>query len=199
MLARALLADPALRLVASAALALLFASAALHKLRDSRRFVAVVRNYRLLPAAVAPAFAVAIPVFEVGAAIGLAAVAVAPGSIAGAVARAAAFAALALLGLYSLAIGANLARGRRSLDCGCTGPRARQPIAPWMLARNAFVALPAAALAFGPEAAARALGWVDLASCAFALVAFALVWQALHALAAQSVAVRATPRLEGEA
>ena len=40
----------------------------------------------------------------------------------------AAAAAALLLALYAGAIGVNLARGRRDIDCGCGGPASRQPI-----------------------------------------------------------------------
>ena len=49
----------------------------------------------------------------------------------------AALGAAALLAGYALAIGINLWRGRRDIDCGCAGPEQAQPIRPVLLARNA--------------------------------------------------------------
>ena len=61
--------------------------------------------------------------------------------------------------VYGAAIGVNLARGRRTLDCGCAGPAARQPIRPSLLVRNgALIGLAAFAAAPVTE---RALSWID--------------------------------------
>lgn len=142
--------DPVISAIGRAALAALFAQAALHKLRDPPAFAAIVRGYRLAPEALAPAIAMGLGACE----LALVVVLVTPG--AGPVAGAA---TAALLGVYSSAIGVNLARGRRDVDCGCLGPGRRQPISGWLLVRNAV--LVAAALACTAPAASRALGWLD--------------------------------------
>jgi hypothetical protein len=111
--------DPALGWAASAALALVFALAVWHKLRDLGAFAASVAAYELLPAQLAPLAATQLAVAE----LLLVGTLVLPPARTGA-----ALAALGLLALYSAAIGVNLVRGRRDLDCGCTGPALRQPL-----------------------------------------------------------------------
>lgn len=168
--------DPVFAVVLRVFLALVLLVAALHKLREPGRFVAVLDAYHLLPRAIVPAVAHAVPVGEV--VVGLLLLA---GSAAGATG------ATALFGVYGLAIGINLARGRRDLDCGCGGHGARQPIAPWMLARNAVLLACAAAL-LGPERS-RALTWLDGATALPATLALFAMYAAVERLGANREAV----------
>jgi hypothetical protein len=178
--------DPALALVLRGALALVLGSAALHKLRDLRAFHAVVEAYRLAPPAATGAVAAAVVSGEVVACAALLAPGPAGASLAGPLLAAALFA------LYALAIGVNLARGRTHLDCGCGGPAARQPIRPWLVARNAAL-VAAACLALAPVAA-RALVWVDVLTVFGALVVLAAAWTSLHRLAAEPLAFQRSGR-----
>jgi hypothetical protein len=123
--------DPAIGALLLVCPALLFASAALHKLRDLAHFTDVLRAYRLLPEG-AVRLAPLVPLAELASAAGL----LAPGLRFGA-----ALAGAALLLLYAAAIGVNLGRGRRDLACGCGGADEARPIAPWMVARNLILAL----------------------------------------------------------
>ena len=123
--------DPAIGALLLACLTLLFASAALHKLRDLPRFSEVLRAYRVLPED-AVRLAPLVPLAELSVAAGLVAPAVRFG---------AALAGAALLLVYAAAIGVNLGRGRRDLACGCGGADDARPIAPWMVARNLTLAL----------------------------------------------------------
>ncbi len=123
--------DPAIGALLLACLALLFASAALHKLRDLAHFTEVLRAYRVLPAG-AVRLAPLVPLAEL---------AVAGALVTPAVRSGAALAGAALLVLYAAAIAVNLRRGRRDLACGCGGPDDTRPIAPWMVARNLTLAL----------------------------------------------------------
>lgn len=123
--------DPAIAALLLACLALLFAVAALHKLRDLPHFTEVLRGYRVLPEG-AVRLAPVVPLAELAVAAGL----LAPG-----LRSSAALAGVALLLVYAAAIGVNLARGRRDLACGCGGPDDARPIAPWMVARNLTLAL----------------------------------------------------------
>ena len=138
-----------LELVLRAALALLFASAAWHKLRD---LAGVPRGAaRLSPAAAPSLVPVAAPALagaELAVAVGAAG--------AGAGARRRRCGALALLALYAVAIAVNLARGRRDDRLRLRRPGARQPLSEWLLARNAL--LVAAALSALGRAAPRPLG-----------------------------------------
>ena len=102
--------DPALQLALRGASALLFGSAAAHKLHDPIGFRDALGAYGLLPeATLAPSVATLI-VAEAAITVGC----VVPASAAGAC-----LAGALLLALYSAAIGINLARGRRTIDCGC--------------------------------------------------------------------------------
>ncbi len=172
--------DPVVDVVLRAALALLFASAARHKLRDLAGFRGVLQAYRLLPERLV---AVTAPVV-VGIELGLAAALVLPAtrSLAG-------LGAAALLTAYSFAIAINLARGRRAIDCGCGGPGARQPISEWLVLRNAL--LTGAALFTLAPAAARPLLWVDWLTGVGGLVVIAAGWTAAHGLAAAAARVPA--------
>jgi len=172
--------DLALAWAASAALALVFAQAAWHKLRDLEGFASAVEAYHLMPASLAPLAATQLAAAE----LVLVGTLVLPPARAGA-----ALAALALLGVYSAAIAVNLARGRRDIDCGCTGPALRQPLSGWLLVRNA--ALIAVAAAAAAPTAPRALGPADaLPIAGGALAAFALTL-AGNQLAANAPASRA--------
>lgn len=165
--------DPVLAQVARLGLALLFAIAAFHKLRDAAAFRTTLGEYRIAPASLTPALALGV----VGAELATTGLLLLPGASSGGAAG-----ALALLAAYSAAIGINLWRGRRHLDCGCLGPASRQPIAPWLLARNAAVAL--AALVLLAPGAARPLLWVDSLSIVAALLSLSLLWNAAHQLGA---------------
>ena len=119
--------DPAIGALLAGAFALLFASAALHKLLGLAQFTEVFRAYAVAPAGLAPL----VPLLELT--VGMALL----------VARSrsgAAAAGTALLFMYALAIAINLARGRRDLTCGCGGPNDRRPIAAWMVGRNVILA-----------------------------------------------------------
>jgi hypothetical protein len=122
--------DPAIGALLAGALALLFVSAALDKLRGLQRFAEVFHAYRLLPDAVAR-LSWLVPALELMVGVGL----LARRSRAGASAAGA-----ALLLAYAAAIAINLRRGRSDLACGCGGPHERRPIAAWMVWRNLSLA-----------------------------------------------------------
>jgi hypothetical protein len=157
--------DPAVDLTLRAALVLLFAVAALHKVRDLRHFAATLGEYRLIPRRLSGAAAVLLVATEAATAaalwthrrLGLAA-------------------AAALLGAYAGAMAINLARGRRHIDCGCAGPGARRPISGWLVGRN--LALAGAALVALAPVAARPLLWIDGVTVVAATVTLAACWAA---------------------
>jgi hypothetical protein len=122
--------DPAIGALLAGCCALLFASAALHKLLDLPRFAAVVDAYALMPGS--GRLARLLPLGEL---------AVAGGMLSGITRPWAGPGGAVLLGLYALAIGVNLHRGRTDLACGCGGPNERRPIARWMVWRNLALAL----------------------------------------------------------
>jgi hypothetical protein len=122
--------DPAIGALIVGLFVLLFASAAVQKLRAPARFAEVFAAYRVLPSWLAR-LSLLVPALELLVAAGLlvqTARAVAAG------------AGAALLVVYAAAVGVNLRRGRLDLACGCGGPNERRPIAPWMVVRNLLLA-----------------------------------------------------------
>jgi hypothetical protein len=106
-------------------LALLFALAAEHKLRAPHVFAERLREYAPLPARAALPVAFAMGLGEAVLCIGLA-----PRS------APAFIAAASLLAIYLAAMGVQLARGRRDLDCGCIAANGPQRLHPALLLRN---------------------------------------------------------------
>jgi hypothetical protein len=141
--------DPAVGALLAGAFALLFASAALHKLLDLERFAAAFRGYQVVPPGLGTG-SLLVPLFEL--AIAAALLVTRSRSVAAA-------AGAALLLMYAAAIAINLGRGRRDLDCGCGGPRERRPIGAWMVWRNIVLAALLGALL--RPSAQRPLGAAD--------------------------------------
>jgi len=121
--------DPAIGTLLAGALALLFASAAVHKARAPVHFAEVLRAYRVLPASLQLSWLV--PLLEL---------AVATALLLPATRTTAALSGAALLLVYALAMAVNLKRGRRDLACGCGGAHERRPIGAWMVWRNLALA-----------------------------------------------------------
>jgi hypothetical protein len=167
--------DPVADLTVRGGLALLFAVAAVHKLRDVGVFAATLGEYRMLPGAlVRPA-----------AALVVAAELVVAGALLSPAARQIGLAgAAALLLLYAAAIAINLVRGRRHIDCGCAGPAARRPIGSALVVRNLVLA--GVALAALPPIAPRALVWLDALTAVAATAALAALYAALDRMLADA-------------
>ncbi len=104
------LAHPDVAIAIRTLIALVFLSAAAAKMRNWPIFRGVVANYRLLPQVLVGPVTYALPPAE--AAIG----AMLPTSLFAPWAEAA---AAVLLGAFAVAMGINLLRGRRQIDCGC--------------------------------------------------------------------------------
>ncbi len=169
------LTDPVLVLAARLAMVLLFASWLLHKLRRFGEFRQNVTDYRLLPAHMASAAAVVLISAE---SITLLALAV-PGMT-----RQGSLMGAALLALYALAMAINLARGRRSIDCGCAGPHLQQPISEWLLLRNAL--LIGVALIGGQSPAVRSVSAWDFGLTACFVLVLWLLYTAANGLLANA-------------
>ncbi|WP_085314477.1 MauE/DoxX family redox-associated membrane protein [Derxia lacustris] len=151
-------------------LLLLFTRAAWHKTLEFDRFAGYVADYRVLPVALArPAAALA---------AGAEALTVGALVVPGTSAAGAAAAAALLLG-YGLAMGVNVARGRRHIDCGCGG--ARQAVSWWLVMRNAALA------GLGAVLAQRAPGAFSTTETALAIAGGFLCWL-VYELAAYSLA-----------
>jgi hypothetical protein len=171
--------DPVFVWVAQALVAFVFAGAALHKLRAPREFVATLRNYRVLPDAVVPIAASAAGLGELFVVVGVWLPSLRSGAT---------LAAATLLVVYSAAIGWNLARGRRDIDCGCTWGNSAQPLSGWLLVRNAAL-LVTCGIA-GGETGSRAAGAIDLAVALAGVAVLALCYRAFETLLANAPAVR---------
>lgn len=173
----ALSVDPATAIALRTGLALLFAVAAAHKLRDLRAFRDALEGYRLVPARALGVGACGLIAAEIGTAGAL--VLSEQGGVA----------AAGLLGLYSAAIALSLARGLREIDCGCFGPALRQPLSLALVLRNlglislaGICALPVGSRALVPLDALTIIAGVALA---------ALVHGALNGLIANAPRLRA--------
>lgn len=156
------------------AFVLLFA--AIPKVADRRVFERAVRNYRLLPERIVPAFAAWLPRTELVIAIAL---------LIGLVASVFALVAALLLLAFASAVATNLIRGRE-IDCGCRGSVTARRIG-WSLvlgdvalaalALFAAVRDPGALAVYSTASATTSLSAAD----AFALLALAAVvvlgWQ----------------------
>lgn len=167
--------DPAISLAMALALTTLFAAGAVHKAQARSEFVGIVANYRLAPAALAPAIALAIVALEAVLAIAL----IAPPTRAGA-----GVAAAFLLAAYGAAIGFNLVRGRTNIDCGCSFGGGTNRIGPGLLLHNAV--LVAAALVIALPAGARVLGAFDFAYSVLFAAAAAVLYLTFEKLRANA-------------
>ena len=163
--------DPALQVICRAALSLLFGSAALHKLRDVQGFRQALEAYDLVPRPWAVPAGAGVVAAEVGIAAGLWLPRVAP---------MAALTGAALLIVYATAIGVNLVRGRRDIDCGCGGPAGGQPISGRLVVRNAL--LVAVAVTSALPAGSRPLLWFDAVTVVAAVATTALLYAAADQL-----------------
>ncbi len=171
--------DPLLSWLLRLSLALLFATAAWQKLRAPAVFREQLRDYRLLPAGALGPVSALIVIAELGIATALSWPAGATG---------AAFAAAALLCVYAAAIGINLARGRREIDCGCGGPASGAPISGGLVLRN--LALAACALLAAVPPAGRPLVALDWTVLALSLVTVTLLFASANILLANAARQR---------
>jgi uncharacterized membrane protein YphA (DoxX/SURF4 family) len=157
--------DPYFNWTLSLSLAALFLAAAMQKMRAFREWPGVVRNFQLLPEPLVGAAAAVVPAAETLSAAMLIATRTRP---------AGALAAAVLLVLFAAALAVNIRRGRTEIDCGCFGTALRQPIAPWMVARNLILALLALAILVPP--APRPLGVIDCIACVGTVLTLAFLY-----------------------
>ena len=163
--------DPVILRAVGAALSVILILGALVKLRDIELFRYAVENYRLLPAALVPAFAWGFALLELSAGAGLVIEPVRPG---------AALLGLIVLAMATGAVAFNLGRGLDRIECGCgTGG---QRISWGLVGRNG-VLFGALALSAGEEMP-RQLAAFDY----FSVAGIALALLALYACANQLLA-----------
>jgi hypothetical protein len=177
--------DPVIGILIVACFATLFASAAIHKLRDLARFDAVFEAYGLPALYTRLRASRTVPVLEVLIALGL---------LGGASREYAVAAGVVLLVAYAGAIALNLWRGRRDIACGCGATDEERPIATWMVWRNLILAV-VLGVALWPWAP-RALVITDAVTIAAGVAALALLYlscERLFGAAARAQALR-SPR-----
>ncbi|TFH29300.1 MAG: methylamine utilization protein MauE [Myxococcales bacterium] len=167
--------DPVIVVICRWLLALLFASAAWHKISDWTAYRIVVHDYEILPRALVTPAAAGFVVAEMVAALTLPWRAATETGVA---------LVVVLLVAYSLAITVNLARGRRELECGCTPSVYRQPLSAKLLVRNAIL-LVVACVALLPTTE-RAISWVDASTVFAAVASGTLLWNASQLLMSTS-------------
>jgi uncharacterized membrane protein YphA (DoxX/SURF4 family) len=168
--------DPVIALVLSLAYALLWLPSAWYKARDFAVFRATLDAYRLLPRGWVTLAAAIVVIAEACAGFGLLLSFSRPF---------AAIVSAVLLGVYAMAIGINLVRGRTHLDCGCAGPAERRPVATWMVYRNALLA--GLVLALTETVIERPLTLIDDFTIVTALIVTALLWLTVDRLLGQVV------------
>jgi hypothetical protein len=157
----------------------LFASAAIHKLRHPASFRSALADYQLLPGATVTPASRAIPWLELCAAAALLIPAATP---------LAAFLGVALLLIYALAIGVNLIRGRREIDCGCGLAGGARPLGVSLLRRD--VALVQGLLALLLPVAVRSWSSLDTIALALATGTVVLLYAAIDVALANSARQR---------
>jgi len=165
--------DPGFALTIRWSLALVFLLAVIHKLRGPVAFKATMKNYRLLPDFLLLPFLYAVIAAELVAVVALLVNSRLGSSV-----------AAGLFVVYTLAILINLIRGRRDIDCGCSGPAVRQTLSAWLVVRNAgFLA---AALLTLPTSSPRPLMLLDLFTSIAAVATFMLLYFAATYIASAS-------------
>lgn len=152
-------ADPVAVGTLVGALSLVMFAAAWHKFSEADAFAGALAAYRLVPQPAVAAAARALPVTEAALGVGM----LIPATRAWAL-----IVLAALVALYALAIGINLARGRRDIDCGCGGES--HPLSWGLVLRN--VVLAAAALLASRPTVERSMDWIDALTLVLGVLAF---------------------------
>ena len=177
--------DPAVNLIAALILSYVFVLAGLRKCRAPTEFADTLANYRILPPGLTRQGVFLIPAAEIITGIAL---------LIPVIVQLAALVAATLLCIYIAAIGINLLRGRRNIDCGCGGPAQKQRLSEWMLVRNGLL-LFLAVIAAG-QAQLRTLLWFDWLLITLATVMGCLFYNIINQLLVNKDLLRALAREE---
>jgi len=154
---------------------MLFAVAAMHKLKAPAVFRAAMEDYQLIPSNLLSIFSILLILLELSSVI----------MVLTPAARATGLLLMAaLLLLYAGGISINLFRGRRDIDCGCNGPATTQALSWWLVARN-LVLLGFVLLATG-SSIDRSLNWLDLFTILFAVLVTSGLYLGFNQLLAQA-------------
>jgi hypothetical protein len=167
--------DPVATLIITISMSLMFATAATHKLTAWPVFRSAVNVYRLLPRRLSDLVAVILIAMEWVAAI----LALIPEThLTGLTIMA------GLLLLYASAIGINLWRGRRDMDCGCGGPSSHHPISGWLVTRNLMLFGFVLVARIPPSS--RPLNWLDVLVTGFGVLIAGGLYLGMNQLLSQA-------------
>ena len=164
-------------------LSYLFVAGGWQKLADTAYFHGVITEYRILPASWSPWVARALPVVEIAAGLAL---------LIPAFRLPALISVALLLAGYTFAMGLNIARGRRDLDCGCAGPGQEQTISGWLLGRN--LVLISLALLAASALQQFSLGWQGWSLALLGTTVLALLYHTFNQLIANNNLLRRIAR-----
>jgi hypothetical protein len=148
--------------VARLTIAVIFALAAFHAMREWAVFDGVVAQYRIAPHWLAPIAARILPPLELAAAAAL--LLPTTSSVGAAL-------GLCLMALFTGAITVNLTRGRVSIDCGCGGASGQKLSAGLVLRNLAVMFGLAVALAAPPEGVVDGVTTIGVIGASLALIA----------------------------
>ncbi|MGR8949287.1 MAG: MauE/DoxX family redox-associated membrane protein [Gammaproteobacteria bacterium] len=171
--------DPVAICAARGGIALLFALSALSKARHFSIFRATLMDYEIVPQPILGAAAALVLALEASIVLLVWVPGIAPLGMS---------LAVGLLLIYAVAIGINLLRGRRNIDCGCTGPAVRQSLSAWLLLRNTVLAL--VALIGTNSFGLRQVSTVDFVIAGTVILAATAIYAAANQLMANA------PRLD---
>ncbi len=142
--------DPVIAITCSLILSYVFVVASFHKFQNISEFKQTLSDYQVIPDSLLSFFIYSIPTLEMLTGITLL-IPISSGL--------AAISASFLLLVYMVAIGINLIKGRRSIDCGCGGTEQKQNISEWLLLRNGLLIFLAYCITASVQA--RELLWFD--------------------------------------
>lgn len=171
--------DPVFIFIISLSLSLLFGFAAFHKAKSFAAFRTTMNDYRLIPSALSTGSAVAIITIEAVAAIAVLIPATRTYGLQ---------LIIAVLAIYTAGIGINLLRGRRNIDCGCSGPASRHELSGWLVSRNLILlSLAVIAMKGSMEGMVpRDLNWLDSLVVLLAVCVASILYMGANQLLAQA-------------
>jgi hypothetical protein len=174
--------DPLIVKAISIGLGLMFLAAAYHKLSDTAGFRVTLLEYQLLPESLVSPASRIIPIVEI--LLGGSWLLSWYGQSMTAIASA------GLLGIYALAIGINLYRGRIHFDCGCSfgGKDDNEQFLSGGLVTRNLILIVAALITMLPVAS-RTLGFGDYATLVAVLLAATLLFAAANQLITNRAAI----------
>ena len=167
--------DPVFTIIVSICMSLMFGFAAVHKLKAVTVFKATMDEYQLVPQMLSGVVAVLLIVAELAAAILVLVPAVRTTGL---------MIMAVLLFIYAGGIGINLLRGRRDIDCGCSGPSSRHELSGWLVLRN-LVLLSLILLAANPLTQ-RPMNWLDAVVVLFSVMVASGLYMGMNQLLAQA-------------